>query len=103
MNSAGLLTVRGVWSAGELKALAVDLQRPTLTRLFIGQPPAQVAKTLPHLYSLCAEAQGAVARVALQAAGAELTLAANDQRLWSGQNYPDRSCRCRHSWRLTCL
>lgn len=82
MNSAGLLTVRGVWSAGELKALAVDLQRPALTRLFIGQPPAQVAKTLPHLYSLCAEAQGAVARAALQAAGAELTLAANDQRLW---------------------
>ena len=82
MNSAGLLTVRGVWSAGELKALAVDLQRPALSRLFIGQPPAQVAKTIPHLYSLCAEAQGAVARAALQAAGAELTLAANDQRLW---------------------
>lgn len=82
MNSAGLLTVRGVWSAGELKELAVDLQRPALTRLFIGQPPAQVAKTLPHLYSLCAEAQGAVALAALQAAGAELTLAANDQRLW---------------------
>lgn len=82
MNSAGLLTVRGVWSAGELKALAVDLQRPALSRLFIGQPPVQVAKTIPHLYSLCAEAQGAVARAALQAAGAELMLAANDQRLW---------------------
>lgn len=82
MNSAGLLTVRGGWSAGELRELAVDLQRPSLTRLFIGQPPAQVAKTIPHLYSLCAEAQGAVARAALQAAGAELTLAVNDQRLW---------------------
>ena len=82
MNSAGLLTVRGPCSAGELKQLVVDLQRPALTRLFIGQPPVQVAKTIPHLYSLCAEAQGAVARAALQAAGAELMLAANDQRLW---------------------
>jgi hypothetical protein len=82
VNSAGLLTVRGQYSAGELKQLGVDLQRPSLTRLFIGQPPTQVAKAIPHLYSLCAEAQGAVARAALQAAGAELTLAVNDQRLW---------------------
>lgn len=82
MNSAGLLTVRGWYSAGKLKQLAVDLQRPSLTRLFIGQPPAQVAKTIPHLYSLCAEAQGAVAQAALHAAGADLTLTASDQRLW---------------------
>jgi hypothetical protein len=82
VNSAGLLTVRGQYSAGELKQLSVDLQRPALTRLFIGQPPKQVAKTIPHLYSLCAEAQAAVAGAALHAAGAELTLAVNDQRLW---------------------
>lgn len=82
MNSAGLLTVRGQYSAGKLKQLAVGLQRPSLTRLFIGQPPVQVAKTIPHLYSLCAEAQGAVAQAALRAAGAELTLTASDQRLW---------------------
>lgn len=82
MNSAGLLTVRGQYSAGKLKQLAVGLQRPSLTRLFIGQPPAQVAKTIPHLYSLCAEAQGAVAQAALHAAGADLTLTASDQRLW---------------------
>ena len=82
MNSAGLLTVRGQYSAGKLKQLAVDLHRPSLTRLFIGQPPAQVAKTIPRLYSLCAEAQGAVAQAALYAAGVELTLTGSDQRLW---------------------
>lgn len=82
MTSAGLLTVCGQYSAGELKQLVVDLQRPALTRLFLGQPPAKVAKTIPHLYSLCAEAQGAVSAAALQAAGADPVSAANDLRLW---------------------
>lgn len=83
MNSPGLLTVRGLRSADEETQLSVELQRPAITPLFVRQSPENVAKLIPHLYSLCAEAQGAVARAALHAAGCELPEECNKQRLWT--------------------
>lgn len=84
MNPAGSLKIRATWAAGEVTQIAVELQRPPLTRLFSGQNPAAVVRMLPHLYALCAEAQGACAQAALAAAqGREfLPLPRDNTLLW---------------------
>lgn len=68
MNAAGQLAVRGRLVGGRLCDLAVDLQRPSVTRLFIGQLPEAVVKTVPYLFTLCAHAQRAAAQAALASA-----------------------------------
>ena len=78
MSAIGLLRVRGR-AAG---SLAVDLQRPPAARLFIGQAPEAVVKTVPYLFSLCAEAQRLAAQSALTAAGAIEERPADHAALW---------------------
>ena len=67
MNGPGLLTVRALLEHGRLRDIDVILKRPSVTRLFIGQLPDAVVKTVPYLFTLCAHAQRAAAQAALDA------------------------------------
>lgn len=83
MNSAGLLTVRANWWGGALENIEVELKRPLVTQLFIGQIPDAVVKAIPYLYTLCAHAQRAVAQAALAAAMDEARRPVDDGELWT--------------------
>ena len=83
MNSAGLLTVRATLRQGRLTDLAVDLRRPAVTQLFVGQSPQAVLQRVPHLYTLCAHAQRAAAQAALDAAQAAPAHSVNPTELWT--------------------
>lgn len=82
MTSAGLLQVRGHYSTGHLHELVVNLQRPLVTRLFIGQLPEAVVKTVPYLFTLCAHAQRAAAQAALAVAQGKTPRVADSAELW---------------------
>lgn len=82
MNSAGLLTVRALLQHGRLQDLEVILKRPSVTRLFIGQLPDAVVKTVPYLFTLCAHAQRAAAQAAVVAAQNEVPRATDSAELW---------------------
>ncbi len=82
MNSAGLLTVRASWRGGALEDIGVELKRPSVTKLFIGQIPDAVVKAIPYLYTLCAHAQRAVAQAALAAASGEIRRPVDNAELW---------------------
>jgi len=82
MTSAGLLVVRAHFKDGRLSDITVELFRPPITRLFMGQLPDVVAKTVPYLYTLCAHAQRTVAEAALAAAQDELPRPINSRELW---------------------
>ena len=82
MTSLGLLTVRAGLNKRAIDPLAVQLARPPVTRLFIGQPPEAVVKTVPYLYALCAHAQRAAAQAALAVAAGEERRAVDDGELW---------------------
>ncbi|MGE5471940.1 MAG: hypothetical protein ACM3X0_14170 [Bacteroidota bacterium] len=82
MTSAGRLTVRARRHGNELVQAVVELQRPAVARLFIGQPPEAVVKTVPYLYTLCAHAQRSAAQAALAAAADELRRPVDDTELW---------------------
>lgn len=81
-TSGGLLTVRTRYANGGLSDIAVNLQRPPVTRLFIGQPPEAVIKTVPYIYTLCAHAQRAAAQAALAAAEGVERRPVDDAELW---------------------
>lgn len=83
MTSAGLLTVRANWWGGALEDIGVELKRPLVTQLFIGQIPDAVVKAIPYLYTLCAHAQRAVAQAALAAAMGEARRPVDDAELWT--------------------
>jgi len=93
MIGPGQLTVRAGWLAGALQEISVHLERPPAARLFIGQTPGVVVKTVPYLYALCGEAQRAVAARALAVAAGEPARAADDRPLWI-------ECLHEHLWRL---
>lgn len=82
MNLTGQLKISARLQAGRLGDFAVDLQRPGISKLFIGQPAAAVLKTVPYLYTLCAHAQHAAAQGAIQAAGGTLPASDSDRALW---------------------
>lgn len=82
LTSAGLLTVQANYLAGGLDSLGVQLRRPPVTRLFIGQHPEAVVKTVPYLYTLCAHAQRAAAQAALAAAAGVARRPVDDGELW---------------------
>lgn len=82
MTDAGLLTVRGRFQRGVLLDLEVILKRPSVTRLFIGQLPDAVVKTVPYLFTLCAHAQRVAAQAAVAAAQNEVPRAADSTELW---------------------
>ena len=82
MTTAGLLTVHANFGDGRLRHVDVDLRRPPVAKLFIGQSPEAVVRTVPCLYTICAQAQRAVAQAALAAAAGEAREAADDAGLW---------------------
>jgi hypothetical protein len=82
VTTAGSLTVRAGFGAGRLEHVEVDLRRPPVTQLFIGQSPEAVIRTVPCLYTICAQAQGAAALAALAAAAGEAPRPADDAGLW---------------------
>ncbi len=82
LPSAGLLSVQARYAGGELAGLDVQLRRPPVTRLFIGQHPEAVVKTVPYLYTLCAHAQRAAAQAALAAAAGVARRPVDDGELW---------------------
>ena len=82
MTTAGLLTVRADFGEGRLSHIDVDLRRPLVTQLFIGQSPEAVVRTVPCLYTICAQAQRAVALAALAAAAGEAPQPADAAGLW---------------------
>lgn len=83
MNSVGSLSVAARYAEGRLSDLDVQLERPAVTRLFLGQTPAAVARTVPYLYTLCAQAQGTAARAALAAAADADLPPADSPALWA--------------------
>ncbi|PKO88517.1 MAG: hypothetical protein CVU16_13705 [Betaproteobacteria bacterium HGW-Betaproteobacteria-10] len=82
MISTGQLAIRARWSASGLRDIEVALQRPPVTQVFIGQTPQIVVKSLPLIYSLCAEAQRFVGQVALATAAGEPLAPSDHARLW---------------------
>lgn len=82
MSSAGQLLVGARRIDGELRELTVNLQRPSVTRLFIGQLPDVVIKTVPYLFTLCAHAQRLAAQAAVNAALDETPHPVENAALW---------------------
>lgn len=78
MTSPGMLRI-GLTPAG---AVSVNLTRPLVARVFIGQNPEAVVKTVPYLYTLCAHAQRAAAQAALAAAGGVPARTLDADELW---------------------
>jgi hypothetical protein len=82
MTSAGQLVVRATYDQGALRDIAVDLRRPSVTRLFIGQLPDVVIKTVPYLFTLCAHAQRVAAQAAVNVALGETPRTPDHAELW---------------------
>lgn len=82
MTSAGQLVVRATRHGEVLRDIAVDLQRPSVTRLFIGQLPDVVIKTVPYLFTLCAHAQRVAAQAAVNVALGETPRTPDHAELW---------------------
>lgn len=82
MNLAGTLAVSASWAEGRVDNLSVELRRPTVSRLLIGQLPDAVVKTIPYLFTLCAEAQRTAAQRAVTVARGEAPLSTDDRALW---------------------
>lgn len=82
MTATGLLTVRANLHDGAVDELSVELRRPAVSQLFIGQVPEAVVKTMPYLYTLCAHAQRAAAQAALAAAAGDERRPLDNVALW---------------------
>ena len=82
MISTGSLSVRATLRDGRLEDVVVDLRRPAVTQIFHGLAPEAVVKTVPCLYTICAQAQKAAAQAALAAAANEERPATDDAGLW---------------------
>lgn len=93
MNAVGSLVISACYADGRLSDLEVVLERPRVTKLFIGQLPEAVVKTVPYLYTLCAQAQRAAAQAALAAAASEEPRSPDHFALWSEMLHE-------HLWRL---
>lgn len=82
MTSPGQLLVRAQYAGGQVEAIEAALERPPVARLFVGQHPDVVVKTVPYLYMLCAHAQRAAAQAALSAATGEPRRPVDAGELW---------------------
>lgn len=83
MSSGGLLSIQARYTGQGIASLSVALNRPPVTRLFIGQAPEVVVKTVPYIYTLCAAAQRAAAQAALAAAQGIERRPVDDGELWT--------------------
>ena len=82
MTSAGQLTVGARFDGRTIREIAVNLHRPSVSRLFIGQLPDVVIKTVPYLFTLCAHAQRAAAVAAVNVALGETLREPAHRELW---------------------
>lgn len=82
MTTAGQLRVSARFADCQIDDLTVDLQRPSVARLFIGQLPDVVIKTVPYLFTLCSHAQRAAAQAAVNAALGETPRPPEQEALW---------------------
>jgi len=81
-TGTGLLIVKARFKNRGLHDISVDLTRPSVNRLFTGQLPDAVAKTIPYLFTLCAHAQRAAAQAAVAAAQGEAPRVFDSTELW---------------------
>lgn len=93
MNSVGSLSISARYAEGRLSELSVQLERPLVSRLFLGQAPGFVTRIVPILYTLCAQAQGAASRAALAAAQGQKAPREDSAVLWIEALHE-------HFWRL---
>ncbi len=82
MIDTGRLVVRARFDRMGLGELGVELTRPSVTRLFLGQSPDAVCKTVPYLFTLCANAQRAAAQAAVAVARGEAPRVFDSGELW---------------------
>ena len=82
MTSAGQLMVGARFDGRTIREIAVNLHRPSVSRLFIGQLPDVVIKTVPYLFTLCAHAQRAAAVAAVNVALGETLREPAHRELW---------------------
>ncbi|MBL8429541.1 MAG: hypothetical protein JNJ95_06600 [Dechloromonas sp.] len=82
-QASGLLIVKADYRARGLHNISVELRRPSLDQLFVGQVPDAVAKTLPYLFTVCAHAQRAAAHAAVTAALDEEPRLFVSEELWT--------------------
>jgi hypothetical protein len=69
MGPEGELVLRVAWDGQAVSAVDVASTRPDVAaRLLPGRAPDEVAAIVPRLFSICADSQGAAARLALGAA-----------------------------------
>lgn len=103
MNPAGSLIIRAAFAEGGVHIEAVILERPAMTRLFVGQNPDAAVRLIPHLYALCAEAQRVTARAALAAAeGRSMVCDATDNRLLWLEVLHENLWRLLLDWPVAC-
>lgn len=93
MTTSGMLRIEARFAPACISDIRVILSRPKVSRLFIGQNPEAVVKTVPYLYTLCAHAQRAAAQAALVAAGGVTARPVDDRELWMEVLHE-------HFWRL---
>lgn len=103
MNPAGSLTIRAGFTENRVRIAGVVLERPAMTRLFVGQNPDAAVRLIPHLYALCAEAQRVTARAALAAAeGRSAACDAIDTRLLWLEVLHENLWRLLLDWPVAC-
>jgi len=103
MNPAGSLKIRAAFASGDVRIDSVVLERPPMTRLFVGQNPDVAVRLVPHLYALCAEAQRVTAQAALAAAGGrQLKCSALDDRLLWLEMLHENLWRLLLDWPVAC-
>ena len=81
-SGTGLLVVKANFKNCGLHDIRAELKRPSVTRMFVGQVPDAVAKTVPYLFTLCAHAQRAAARAAVAVALGEQPRQFDSIELW---------------------
>lgn len=103
MNPAGSLKICAAFAEGGVRIDAVILERPAMTRLFVGQNPDAVVRLVPHLYALCAEAQRFTAQAALAMAdGRSFERSALDDRLLWLEMLHENLWRLLLDWPVAC-
>lgn len=103
MNPAGSLKIRAAFADSGVRIDAVILERPAMTRLFVGQNPDAAVRLVPHLYALCGEAQRVTARAALAAAeGRSAACDAIDTRLLWLEVLHENLWRLLLDWPVAC-
>lgn len=103
MNPGGTLTIRAGFMTERVRIDGVVLERPAITRLFVGQNPDAAVRLVPHLYALCGEAQRVTARAALAAAeGRHSACDAVDNRLLWLEVLHENLWRLLLDWPVAC-